>query len=173
MFEKHQSQQVLHPNRAKSAGGGRSNQRSIAGGSGGLSTGQFTFLEGTTYKLVVGGAGEDGGQGGVGLDVSTADRGISSGNIGGGGDGGGGSGRTGGGGGFTGLFVGSVSQDNAVIIAGGGGGGSIDPALGSDGGGLTGGRAGNANPPEVEAEGRGGRGGTQTAGGTGGGTGIN
>ena len=159
--------------RALGAGGGRSQQRSIAGGSGGLSTGQFTFLEGTTYKLVVGGAGENAGQGGVGLDVSEDDRGISSGNIGGGGAGGGGAGRTGGGGGFTGLFVGSVSQDNAVIIAGGGGGGSNDPALGGDGGGLTGGRGENANPPEVTAVGRGGRGGTQTAGGTGGGTGIN
>tara|TARA_Y100000361_G_scaffold28800_1_gene23635 strand:+ start:341 stop:3307 length:2967 start_codon:yes stop_codon:yes gene_type:complete len=147
--------------RALGAGGGSSIQRSIAGGSGGLSTGQFTFLEGTTYKLVVGGAGEDGGQGGAGLDVSTDDRGISSGNIGGGGQGGGGSGRTGGGGGFTGLFVGSVSQDNAVIIAGGGGGGSNDPALGGDGGGLTGGDG--ANAPR-----RGGQGGTQSAGGDGG-----
>ena len=148
--------------RALGAGGGRSNQRSIAGGSGGLSTGQFTFLEGTTYKLVVGGAGENGstgggGQGGVGLDVSSADRGISSGNIGGGGNGGGGSGRTGGGGGFTGLFVDSVDFDNAVIIAGGGGGGSNDPANGGDGGGLTGGDAGNV--------GRGGGGGTQSEGG--------
>ena len=147
--------------RALGAGGGSSIQRSIAGGSGGLSTGQFTFLEGTTYKLVVGGAGENGGQGGVGLDVSEDDRGISSGNIGGGGQGGGGSGRTGGGGGFTGLFVGSVSQDNAVIIAGGGGGGSNDPALGGDGGGLTGGDG--ANAPR-----RGGQGGTQSAGGDGG-----
>ena len=147
--------------RALGAGGGRSIQRSIAGGSGGLSTGQFTFLEGTTYKLVVGGAGENGGQGGVGLDVSEDDRGISSGNIGGGGQGGGGSGRTGGGGGFTGLFVGSVSQDNAVIIAGGGGGGSNDPALGGNGGGLTGGDG--ANAPR-----RGGQGGTQSAGGDGG-----
>ena len=32
-------------------------QRSVAGGAGGLSTGEFTFLKGTTYKLVVGDAG--------------------------------------------------------------------------------------------------------------------
>jgi hypothetical protein len=158
--------------RALGAGGARSGQRRILGGSGGLSTGQFTFLEGTTYKVIVGGSGEDGsasggggGQGGVGLDVSTADRGISSGVIGGGGAGGGGSGRTGGGGGFTGLFVDSVDFDNAVIIAGGGGGGSNDPALGGDGGGLTGGDAGNV--------GRGGGGGTQSAGGAAGEVGSN
>ena len=157
--------------RALGSGGGSSIQRSIAGGSGGLSTGQFTFLEGTTYKLVVGGAGEDGGQGGVGLDVSTSDRGISSGNIGGGGNGGGGSGRNGGGGGFTGLFVGSVSQDNAVIIAGGGGGGSNDNTLstGGDGGGLTGGDANNV-ADQVE---RGGGGGTQSEGGAAGEVGSN
>ena len=147
--------------RALGAGGGSSTQRSVAGGAGGLSTGEFTFLKGTTYKLVVGGTGERGGQGGVGLDVTGDARGISSGNIGGGGNGGGGSGRGGGGGGFTGLFVGSVSQDNAVIIAGGGGGGANDPAGGGAGGGLTGGDGGNA-------PGRGGEGGTQSAGGAGG-----
>lgn len=133
--------------RALGAGGGSSNQRSVAGGAGGLSVGTFTFLEGTTYKLVVGGAG--------GANTS----GTNAAGFGGGGAGNQtGSGGGGGGGGYTGLFVESISQDNAVIIAGGGGGGSNDPAGGGAGGGLTG--AGGGNAP-----GRGGEGGTQSAGG--------
>ena len=127
--------------RALGAGGGTSIQRSVPGGAGGLSTGEFTFLNGTTYKLVVGGAGGTGGGPGGGGAGSQS-----------------GSGGGGGGGGYTGLFVGSISQDNAVIIAGGGGGGSNDPASGGAGGGLTGGDAGNV--------GRGGGGGTQSAGGS-------
>ena len=128
--------------RALGAGGGTSDQRSVDGGAGGLSTGEFTFLSGTTYKLVVGGAGgtSAAGSGGGGAGNQT------------------GSGGGGGGGGYTGLFVGSISQANAVIIAGGGGGGSNDPAGGGAGGGLTG--AGGGNAP-----GRGGTGGTQSAGG--------
>jgi hypothetical protein len=67
------------------------------------------------------------------------------------------------GGGYTGLFLGSASQANAIIIAGGGGGGANDPAVGGAGGGTTGGNSGNAGP-------RGGFGGTQSAGGSGGGS---
>ena len=128
--------------RALGAGGGSSNQRSVAGGAGGLSTGEFTFLSGTTYKLVVGGKG---------LQDASATGGGGAGNRRG-------SGGGGGGGGYTGLFVGSITQANAIIIAGGGGGGSNDPAAGGAGGGTSGGDAGNA--------GRGGRGGTQSAGGS-------
>ena len=126
--------------RALGAGGGTSIQRSVAGGAGGLSTGEFTFLNGTTYKLVVGGAGGTGGGPGGGGAGSQS-----------------GSGGGGGGGGYTGLFVGSISQDNAVIIAGGGGGGSNDPANGGAGGGLTGDNGSNGS--------RAGQGGTQSAGG--------
>jgi len=43
--------------RALGAGGGSSVQRGVAGGAGGLSVGRFTFLKGTTYKLVCGDAG--------------------------------------------------------------------------------------------------------------------
>ena len=135
--------------RALGAGGGISGQRNVAGGAGGLSTGEFTFLKGTTYKLIVGGKGNVGDAGAAPAD----------GGFGGGGNGGvEGSGGGGSGGGYTGLFVGPVSQDNAVIIAGGGGGGANDPATGGAGGGLTG--AGGGNAP-----GRGGEGGTQSAGG--------
>ena len=130
--------------RALGAGGGTSNQRSVSGGAGGLSTGEFEFLTGTTYKLVVGGAGgtSAAGSGGGGAGNQT------------------GSGGGGGGGGYTGLFVGSISQDNAVIIAGGGGGGSNDPANGGAGGGTSGSDGANG--------GRAGKGGSQSAGGAGG-----
>ena len=117
--------------RALGAGGGSSVQRSVAGGAGGLSVGRFTFLKGTTYKLVCGDAGvrsdsgDLNGGGGIGDQI--------------------GSGGGGGGGGYTGLFVGSISQANAVIIAGGGGGGSNDPTNGGNGGGDRG--AAGANAP--------------------------
>ena len=131
------------------AGGGLDDYRGGPGGKGGKSTGTFTFLSGTTYKIVVGSKGVDGANGGAG------------GTYGGGGNGAG-SNAGSGGGGYTGLFVGTVSLDNAVIIAGGGGGGSNDPASGGGGGGATGGDASNQSP------GRGGAGGTQSAGGAGG-----
>ena len=104
----------------------------------------------------IGGAGANGGVGGF----------SGGGNGGGGfGQGGGGHGEGGGGGGFTGLFEGSVTVGNAIIIAGGGGGGSNDPAGGGAGGGLTGGDGTNG--------GRAGKGGTQSAGGAGSGNGGN
>ena len=134
---------------ATGAGGGISDQRSVAGGSGGSAEGTFTFVKDQEYKLIVGGKG----------NVGDAGAAPAAGGFGGGGNGGvEGSGGGGSGGGYTGLFVGPVSQDNAVIIAGGGGGGANDPATGGAGGGLTG--AGGGNAP-----GRGGEGGTQSAGG--------
>ena len=125
---------------AKGAAGENSNLRDVAGGSGGRSTGTFTFLSGTSYRLDVGFGGKQGGQGSGGSNIGRPG---------------------GGGGGFTGLFVGAVEFDKAIIIAGGGGGGGNDPATGGDGGGLTGGDASNADA------GRGGFGGTQSAGGDG------
>jgi len=64
------------------------------------------------------------------------------------------------GGGYTGLFLSSVSQANALLIAGGGGAGGdtqFDSSFGT-GGGLTGGGSADGNQS--------GTGGTQTAGGT-------
>ena len=130
------------------AGGGRSNDRKVVGGRAGSAEGTFTFLKGQAYKLKLGGVGVNAGGGGYF----------------GGGDGGGGHGAGGGGGGLTGLFIDSITQENAIIIAGGGGGGSNDPARGGAGGGVIG--EGGSNP------GRGGVGGTQTAGGAGGGNGT-
>ena len=126
------------------AGGGQSNDRKVVGGRAGSAEGTFTFLKGQGYKLKLGGVGVNAGGGGYF----------------GGGDGGGGFGAGGGGGGLTGLFIDSITQENAIIIAGGGGGGANDPARGGAGGGVNG-ETGH-NP------GRAGEGGTQTAGGAGG-----
>ena len=134
---------------ATGAGGGRSNVRSVSGGRGGSAEGTFIFVKDQEYKLRIGGAGVNAGAGG----------------FSGGGNGGRGHGSGGGGGGFTGLFEGSITVGNAVIVAAGGGGGSNDPATGGAGGGLTGNNGSNG--------GRAGRGGTQSAGGAGSGNGGN
>ena len=136
---------------ATGGGGGQSNRRSVAGGRGGSADGTFTFVKDQEYKLRIGGSGSPGGSGGNG-------------GFSGGGNGGGGSGFGGGGGGFTGLFEGSITIGNAILIAAGGGGGANDPATGGAGGGLTGGHGGNASG-DPATDGRGGNGGTQTAGG--------
>ncbi len=112
---------------AAGAGGGRSGDRNVSGGNGGSAEGTFTFVKDQEYKLRIGGAGVNAGGGG----------------FSGGGNGGGGGGRGGGGGGFTGLFEGSITVGNAVIVAAGGGGGSNDPATGGAGGGLTGNNGSN------------------------------
>jgi hypothetical protein len=137
---------------AVGAGGGRSNVRSVSGGAGGSAEGTFTFVKDQEYKLRIGGAGAD-GSGGDAAGFS------------GGGAGGRGHGQGGAGGGFTGLFEGSITIGNAIIIAAGGGGGSNDPATGGAGGGLTGNNGSNG--------GRAGKGGTQSAGGAGSGNGGN
>ena len=125
-------------------GGGGSDVRSITGSRGGSAEGTFTFVRDQEYKLIVGSGG----------DRVTAGRP-------GGGTGGGtrGSSGRGGGGGYTGLFEGSITQANAIIIAGGGGGSTGDPGRGGNGGGLTGDAGSNG--------GRAGLGGGQTAGGSG------
>jgi hypothetical protein len=128
---------------ALGAGGGTSIVRGVAGGVGGSSSAGFTFIAGQQYRLIVGGRGADGGSGG----------------FGGGGNGGGGTGVGGGGGGYTGLFLSTVSQSNAIIISGGGGGGNDDPASGGVGGGSSG----------SGSSGRNGGAGTQSSGGSAGG----
>ena len=126
------------------AGGGGSDVRSVRGSRGGVSEGTFTFVKDQEYKLVVGSAGK----------IVTA-------GVPGGGRGGGtaGSSGRGGGGGYTGLFEGSVSHANAIIIAGGGGGSTGDVGYGGAGGGTEGDAGSNG--------GRAGLGGTQNGGGSG------
>lgn len=120
------------------------------GGVGGYSSATYTFPAGTTHYVVV-------GRGGLGR--------YSSGEATGAGGGGAfgkvnGSATTviGGGGGYTGLFISSVAQANAILIAGGGGGRGGIP--GGNGGGSTG-AAGTAS-----GNGGGGGGGTQSGGGS-------
>ena len=116
-----------------------------SGAPGGLSSGRVLFSLGYTYVMVVGSSGTGDtwsagpyGGGGRGWNVALS----------------------GAGGGFTGLFVGSITQSNSIIIAGGGGGGhGVDsPSFNGDagaGGGLSGnGGAGTG----------GGAGGTQVSG---------
>ena len=141
---------------ATGAGGGRSHVRSVSGGAGGSAEGTFTFVKDQTYQLRIGGAGGNGNNRDSGRDAAGGFSGGGVGDVRSGG-------RGGGGGGFTGLFVTSLSQTNAVIIAGGGGGGSNDPATGGAGGGTSGGNGSNG--------GRAGTGGTQSAGGSGAGNG--
>ena len=144
------------------------------GGKGGNVRGTVSFESGVTYKLVIGSLGVKNGAAGA---------------VGGGGASGGSDnsqtsptkgGAGGSGGGFTGLFKGSVSQANALLIAGGGGGGSFesDPddnggfnldrkADGGDGGGLQG---GFINPTDINVSNASlsGSGGTQLSAGSGG-----
>ena len=140
---------------AEGGGGGGSGFRNVGGSKGGKSEGTFTFLDGQTYKIQVGEAGQDGAT--VANGTATAAGGKP-----GGGDApsfGSSFNRSGGGGGYTGIFITSVTQANAILIAAGGGGSSGDPGRGGDGGGLEGNAGGN------QGGGRAGLGGTQTAGG--------
>lgn len=136
-------------------GGGTKRTGGITGGPGGFAQGRYTFTSGTTYKLVVGGAGEGGNETPATNTVYNAAAtggGLAAGNTPDGfvSDGGGG-------GGYTGIFETSVAVGNAIIVAGAGGGGSGDTAYGGAGGGNTGGDGSNGT--------RGGDGGTQSAGG--------
>lgn len=128
---------------AGGAGGTYSNQ--IGGGSGGYSEAILTVTPGSSLVVVVGGGGEFG--------TANGDGGL--GGWPGGGYGTKGDASGGGGGGVTGVFLGSYSHENSLIIAGSGGGGT-GYKYGGAGGGLTGNQGEN-----------GGSGGTQTAGGTG------
>jgi len=107
-------------------GGGGGDASGIAGGGGGFITGTFAYSStGTDLIVSVGQGGPKGVKGGSG----------------------------GGGGGYSGLFLGSKTHGNTLIIAGGGGGGG-DGYAGGVGGGTTGGSTSTT-----------GGGGTQSAGG--------
>lgn len=137
--------------------GGGSSSSSNSGGRGGYAEGFITLQPNTTYKVVVGGPGQTGNW----------NLGVAGGSPGGGGLCGranSGTSWRGSGGGYSGVFVGTETHANSLLIAGGGGGGA---SAGGNGGGTTGG-AGSA-----DGNGGGGGGGTQTAGGARGTTGAN
>lgn len=132
------------------AGGGTSGT-SRAGGGGGAAAGTMTLLSGSTYIMSIGTGGyrsangvvtsPQGGGGGIGYPLP------SSGNY-----------DAGTGGGYSGIFLTSKTQGNAVVIAAGGGGGGYNGAGGA--GGYPSGSPGGGPS--------GGGGGTPTAGGAGG-----
>lgn len=124
------------------------------GGNGGQTIGTYTLVSGTTYYLVVGGGGAFIKDNYSPIPLVGAGGGGNVGSLGYGGQGGG----------YTGLFINSVSQANAIMIAGGGGGASWETNPSTPSGGAGGGSSGNAGAPGTLA---GGGGGTQIAGGSG------
>lgn len=120
------------------------------GGAGGAATGNVSFVGGSTYKFRVPAAG------GTGTAPALAY---------GAGNGGGtfSCGTAGSGGGYAGIFLETVAQANAVLMAGGGGGGASSRS--DCRGGRTGGAGGGTNGQSIDS--LHGTGGTQSAGGTG------
>ena len=127
------------------AGGAGGTYSNSGGGSGGYSEGTFTVTPGDNLIIAVGGGGLHGTTWGSG-----GDGGWPGGGFGTSGD------ATGGGGGsYSGVFMGSHTHSNSLIIAGGGGAGT-----GFRYGGAGGGTSGNNGQ-------YGGNGGSQTSGGSG------
>lgn len=117
------------------------------GSGGGAAVGTVSFVGGSTYILRIGNRGSATNAYGGGAGGGVYNRGAA-----------------GGGGGYTGIFLTSVTQANAILMAGGGGGGassradSLGGRPGNAGGGTTGVGAGDSFNAG---------GGTQSAGGTG------
>jgi hypothetical protein len=132
--------------KAWGAGGAGGTYGGDGGGSGGYATATLSVTPGQELIIAVGGGGLHGTSNGTG--------GL--GGWPGGGYGTRGDASGGGGGGYSGVFLSSLDQANALIIAGAGGGGT-GYQVGGAGGGSTGNRGGTD----------GGYGGTQSAGGTG------
>ena len=126
-------------------GGGGGGFASGAGGGAGAAVGTFTVTRSSSYPVTVGGGG----------DTRNSNAGPGASAVGGGGTAGP-SGFGGCGGGYSGVFNGSTTQGNAILIAGGGGGASWEGPAGGNGGGTVGTQGGNS----------GGGGGTQSAGGS-------
>ena len=115
------------------------------GGKGGYAKGETTLNSTTTLNIYVGGQGTKSAGGWNGGGAGGIDSGSSQ--------------NAGGGGGATDIRIGGTALANRVIVAGGGGGGGRDGATGA-GGGVSG------TASEDYNSGYGGKGGTQTAGGT-------
>ena len=135
-------------------GGGGTSGSGTLGGGGGYTTGFLNLQAGTTYRIVVGSGGKTGVQAGIAsIPGGPGQAGL------------GPSGPGGTGGGYSGIFVNSVTQSNALLIAGGGGGGAWwDFVFGGAGGGSSG-QVGVSTRFSSYSEGGGG--GTQSAGGYG------
>ncbi|MBI5698179.1 MAG: hypothetical protein HZC29_06830, partial [Thaumarchaeota archaeon] len=102
--------------KAWGAGGGKYvPATSLYGGGGGFAQGTLSVSPGQTYKVVVGGGGQNVASCGSGGAGGTSGGGNGGNNCAGGADSAGG-----GGGGYSGIFITSVNQGNAKVIAGGG-----------------------------------------------------
>ena len=147
-------------NYSPSGGGGRS---ANTGGPGGYTTGKVTVTGSPTYVISM-------GEGGKANDVqNNYSTGFGAYNGGGRGHVGTHAGTGGGGGGYSGIFLGSKTHANAVMIAGGGAGaqsinGGGTPYYAGSGGGTTG-QDGGQNSHSSHSAGTNGKGGTQSAGG--------
>ncbi len=139
------------------AGGGGENGTGANGGAGGFVSAKLTVSASASLTAVVGGGGGT---------ATLVDGPGGAGGFGGGGRGGTGAGsfrQGGGGGGYSGLFLGAVSQANALVLAGGGGGSGHSFWTRGGGGGGTNGVAATNNGICYAVIGAGG--GTQSAGG--------
>jgi hypothetical protein len=133
----------------------------LSGGSGGVTRTFVAVTPGELLRVVVGGVGADGDDGGAGGFNGGGAGGISD-------DGSGSVGRSGGGGGASDVRQGGIQLAHRVAVAGGGGGAPADgepgfPEGSGDGGGFTGDVG--ASPVGYDL---GGSGGTQSSGGAGG-----
>ncbi len=133
--------------KAWGAGGG-GGAVSMTGGGGGYSEADVAVSSGETLSIAVGGGGGSYVSGTAGI-------------FGGGSGGRGGKGGSAGGGGYSGIFLGSLMQADALLVAGGGGGaGNSGTVNGLSRGAGGGGLAGQSISNQV-------LGGTQTSGGAG------
>lgn len=138
---------------------GGTGRNSTAGGLGGRVEATIAVTPGETLTVLVGGLGQDGGNGAAGFN--------------GGGAGGGVGGTSGaGGGGATDIRRGAGLADRLIVAGGGGASGNRFIGLGGAGGfggDVTGANGANGTGP---GQGVGGQGGTAVSGGTGGGAGL-
>jgi hypothetical protein len=140
----------------KGAGGTNRSYNSAVGGPGGLTTATFNFISGSSYVAIVG---------------SNASDTQTPGAYGGGGTGGSASAPGGAGGGYSGLFLNSVTQGNAILMAGGGGGAYGQDTGGPGGTNGVGGNGGGSSGVAGTGNGSGGAGTQLAGGGAGGGNG--
>jgi len=147
--------------KAWGAGGGGAGNifigASSSGGGGGFATSAIGVTPGANLSVIVGGGG---------AAAPTTSKTGGTGGFGGGGNGGGNAnpsqGTGAGGGGYSGVFVGSIAQANALVIAGGGGGGADYNITNAVNGGAGGGGNPTGNPYCAGADATGG---SSTAGG--------
>jgi hypothetical protein len=135
------------------SGGGGTSYFSYFGGCGGFSTGRMQVLENQNLIIAIGAGGHPQATGAIARygHFGTTSSGLTA-----------GTGQScGGGGGLSGIFDGTITQANALVISGGGGGGGADQNNqgtrgGAGGGGNQSGQQGEDKNSGTSASGRGG-----------------